>query len=155
MPEWFAFCAAMLYYPAFRNLFYYRIASSCEFLAFLLKRLMPEMDTLFLVAESIGPGLFIEHGFSTIVAAKSVGEQCWIYQQVTIGYKPGQEPPPVIGDRVVISAGAKVIGSCTIGDDSIVGANAVVVKNVPEKCTVAGVPARIIRRDGVRVDEAL
>ena len=145
----------MLYYPAFRNLFYYRIKQSSVILACLLKPLLPEMNTLFVYAERIGPGLYIQHGFSTIITAKSIGEDCWINQQVTIGYNRGGEQAPVIGDRVTITAGAKIIGDCNIGDGSIIGANAVVVKNVPPGCTVVGVPGRIIRRDGVRVDEAL
>jgi serine O-acetyltransferase len=62
---------------------------------------------------------------------------------------------PIIGNNVYIGAGAKILGSITIGDNVIIGANAVVTRNVPPNCTVAGVPARIIKRDGVRVKESL
>ena len=61
----------------------------------------------------------------------------------------------MLGDRVQVGVGARVLGGITIGDGAIIGANAVVVKDVPPNCVVAGVPARIIRRDGVRVDEPL
>ena len=112
------------------------------------------MNTLFIGGKEIGPGLFIQHGFSTIISAKSIGKDCWINQQVTIGYSNVMDCP-VIGDNVTINAGAKVIGKVSIGNNSKVGANAVVVKDVPENCTVVGVPAYIVRRNGMRVNEKL
>ncbi|MGO4574247.1 serine O-acetyltransferase [Microvirga sp. 2TAF3] len=110
--------------------------------------------TLFIRTEDIGPGLFIQHGFSTIIAAKSIGSNCWINQQVTIGYS-NETDAPVIGNNVRITAGAKVIGNVTVGDNVIIGANAVVVKDVPANCTVVGIPAYIVRRDGKKVLEQL
>jgi serine O-acetyltransferase len=97
--------------------------------------------------------LYVHHGFSTIVNAEAVGRNFWVSQQVTIGSGKGGRPS--IGDDVRITAGAKVFGAITIGDRSVIGANAVVLKDVPPDCTVAGVPARIIRRAGIRVDEKL
>lgn len=155
LPAWLAFCWVMLYSPEFRNLFYYRLKRTSTVLSCCLKPFLAEVNTLFIFAGEIGPGLYIQHGFSTIISADKIGEDCWINQQVTIGYTSKSDRSPVIGDRVTINAGAKVLGDLTVGDDSIIGANAVVVKNVPPKCTVVGVPARIIRRDGVRVDEPL
>ena len=99
-------------------------------------------------------GLFIQHGFATIIAAKSIGANCWINQQVTIGYSNNSDAP-TIGNGVSISAGAKVLGDVTIGDYSKIGANAVVVKNVPANCTVVGVPAYIVKQDGVKVQKPL
>lgn len=145
-------------YKEFRNLFYYRIGGCTTFLGKLLFRLSKilykPMDTLFIRTPSIGPGLFIQHGFATTIGAHKIGENCWINQQVTIGHK-GKDNRPTIGNNVRISCGAKVLGELTIGDNSVVGANAVVVKNVPPYCTVAGVPAYIIKRNGLRVNEPL
>lgn len=108
------------------------------------------MNTLFINSDKIGPGLFIQHGFATIIDAKSIGKDCWVNQQVTIGYS-NETDSPKIGDNVVINSGAKVIGNVFVGNNSKVGANAVVVKDVPENCTVVGVPAKIVRKNGVRV----
>lgn len=96
-------------------------------------------------ALEIGGGLFIQHGFATMIAAKSIGENCWINQQVTIGYK-GPGDSPVIGDNVTITCGAKVLGPIHVGNYVVVGANAVVIRDVPDKCVVGGVPARILKQ---------
>lgn len=93
--------------------------------------------------ENIGGGLYFQHGFSTVVAARKIGKNCVINQQVTIGYNG--EYAPVIGDNVVVAAGAIVIGNVCVGNNSIIAAGAVVTKNVNEGETVAGVPARVIR----------
>ena len=70
-----------------------------------------------------------------------------IGQGVTIGGKSGWYEVPVIGDNVEINAGARVLGPVRIGNNVIIGANSVVVKDVPDKCVVAGIPAQIIRKD--------
>jgi len=88
--------------------------------------------------------LFIEHGFSTIISCRKIGKNCYINQQVTIGYSDATNCP-TIGDNVEIKCGAKVIGGITVGDDVIIGANAVVVKDIPPHSIVVGVPARIIK----------
>ena len=92
--------------------------------------------------EHIGGGLVIHHGFSTIVAAKEIGENCKIFQQVTIGYN--EDENPVLEDNVTVCAGAIVIGGVHLHKGAFVGAGAVVVKDVPENTTVVGVPARAI-----------
>ena len=92
--------------------------------------------------EKIGGGFSFQHGFSTIVAAKEIGENCRIFQQVTVGFN-GTEAP-VIGDNVEITAGAIVIGDVYIGDGACIGAGAVVIRNVAENVTVVGVPAHPI-----------
>jgi serine O-acetyltransferase len=143
------FIKLMTYYPEFRNLFYNRVGS----VSVLINFLCPKMNTLFIHTQDIGPGLYIQHGFATIITAKSIGKDCWINQQVTIGFNGADSP--VIKDNVTIRAGAKVIGNVTVGGNSIVGANAVVVKNVPGNSTVVGVPAYIIKRDGIKVKESL
>lgn len=110
----------------------------------------PPMDTLYLDALEIGGGLYIQHGFATMIAAKSIGENCWINQQVTVGYN-GQGEPPVIGDWVMITCGAKVLGNIHIGDHVTVGANAVVIRDVPDHCVVGGVPAKILKHTDLPV----
>lgn len=102
------------------------------------------MKTLDINTKSIGAGLFIQHGYCTIISARSIGKNCWINQGVTIGFKDGSDCP-TIGDSVKITAGAKVLGDVHIGNNVIVGANAVVVKDVPDNCAVAGIPAIVIK----------
>lgn len=99
---------------------------------------------LYINCSDIEGGLFIEHGFSTIIACKHIGKNCWINQQVTIGYSDIKNKP-FIGNDVSIKAGAKIIGGVTIGDDVVIGANAVVVKDIPSHSVVVGVPAKIIK----------
>ncbi|MGN6435059.1 MAG: serine O-acetyltransferase [Agriterribacter sp.] len=146
----YGFAYLMTFYPEFRNLFYKRIGHISK----LISWLCPKMNTLFIFTNDIGPGLFIQHGFATIISAKSIGKNCWINQQVTIGYSNASDCP-TLGDNVKISAGAKIIGNVNMGDNSSAGANSVVVKNVPENCTVVGVPAYIIKRNGIKVKENL
>jgi serine O-acetyltransferase len=139
--------------PEYRNLFYHRLAASKLVLLFLHLLCRP-FPTLFITTKDIGPGLFLQHGFSTIISARKIGKDCWINQQVTIGYV-AEGIGPTLGDNVSVYAGAKVLGNITIGDNSIIGANAVVVKNVPPNCTVVGVPAYIVRRNGIKTKEPL
>lgn len=103
----------------------------------------PKMETLFINTLNIGRRLYIQHGFATIISAKSIGDDCWINQQVTIGYDFDPNPP-IIGNGVRISAGAKVIGQIEVEDNVIIAANAVVVKDVSANEIVGGVPARKI-----------
>ena len=136
-------------YPEFRTLFCYRVAKErrlgVRMLLELAKLCYRPLESLYIVTPAIGPGLFIQHGFSTIIGAKSLGENCWVNQQVTIGFS-SVDDCPTLGDNVSIKAGAIVIGDITIGDNAVVGAGAVVIEDVPPGCTVAGVPARVIRR---------
>ena len=96
-------------------------------------------------------GIFIEHGDCCWISCKEIGENLWINQGATIGYS-NKTDCPIIGNNVSIKAGAKVFGKITIGNNVIIGANAVVNKSVPDNCTVVGVPAKIVRKDGHRVN---
>jgi len=146
----FGFLYLMTFYKEYRNLFYKRVGLIKYFLGFFCR----QMEYLTVHTEDIGPGLFIQHGWGTGVSAKSVGKDCFIAQQVTLGYS-NETDCPIIGDNVEIYTGARIIGKVHIGNNSKVGTNTVVVKDVPENCTVVGVPAYIVKRNGVRVREEL
>ena len=106
----------------------------------------------------IGRGLFIDHGMGVVIGETAViGNNVLLYQGVTLGGTGLQKGKrhPTIGDNVVIGAGAKVLGDITVGDNSYIGANAVVIKDVPPNSTVVGVPGRITRQDGKKMDISL
>lgn len=106
----------------------------------------------------IGKGLFIDHGMGVVVGETAIiGDNVLLYQGVTLGgtgLEKGKRHP-TIGDNVVIGGGAKVLGNITIGDNSYIGANAVVIKDVPANSTVVGVPGRITKQDGKKIDVSL
>lgn len=92
----------------------------------------------------IGYGLKINHGLGTVIGARTkIGNNCLFHHGVTIGGKNNQRP--IIENNVIIYPGAKILGGITIGENSIIGANSVVLKNVPENSKVAGVPMKILR----------
>jgi serine O-acetyltransferase len=98
---------------------------------------------------TIGPGFFIDHGMGVVIGETSeIGADVTLYHGVTLGgtsLEKGKRHP-TIGDRVVIGAGAKVLGAIIIGEDSRIGANAVVVKSVPPNSVVIGVPGQVVKR---------
>jgi len=97
---------------------------------------------------SIGQGVFIDHGMGVVVGETAiVGDYCLIYQNVTLGGTGKQtgKRHPTLGQNVVVGAGAKVLGNINLGDHVRVGAGSVVLRDVPEDCTVVGVPGRIVR----------
>lgn len=89
------------------------------------------------------------HYSCIVISAESIGDNCVIFQGVTIGHSfLGKEPGrPKIGDRCVIFAGAKIFGNITIGNDVVIGANCVVNKNIPDNCIVVGNPCRILKKN--------
>lgn len=91
----------------------------------------------------IGPGLYIPHPVGTVIMATAIGANFHIISAVTIGMR-NEHAFPVIGDNVTIGAGARVLGKITIGDGAQIGANAVVITDVPSRATAVGIPARII-----------
>ena len=104
----------------------------------------------------LGAGLFIDHATGVVIGETAeVGDDVTIYQGVTLGGSGSDtgKRHPTIGDRVIIGAGAKVLGAIKIGDNSRVGANAVVVKEVPSSAVVVGVPGQIISRFGPASDD--
>ena len=137
----------MTYKKEFRNLLQHRLKhpsySVAAIIQFAIARVLwRPMDSLYIYTSDIGGGLYIQHGFATIISAKKIGENCRIYQQVTIGYKGTENP--VLEDNVSVTCGAKVLGGITMHENSLAAAGAVVVKDVPANAIVAGVPAKVI-----------
>lgn len=102
----------------------------------------------------IGEGLFIDHGHGVVIGETAIiGNNVTLYQGVTLGGtgKEQGKRHPTLGDNIMVGAGAKVLGSVTIGNNCKIGAGSVVVKDVPDNCTVVGVPGRIVVRDEVRI----
>lgn len=109
-------------------------------------------------AATIGEGLFIDHGVGVVIGETAeIGKNCTIYQGVTLGGtgKDHGKRHPTLGDNVLVGAGAKVLGPVKIGNNVRIAAGAVVLDNIPDDCTAVGVPARVVRRSGQRVNEAL
>ncbi|QQZ37593.1 serine O-acetyltransferase [Pseudomonas sp. SK2] len=100
----------------------------------------------------IGPGLVIMHGHDIVIgSAVVIGENCKILNGVTLGNKDTESSvnqQPIVGDNVVIGSGAKILGSIVVGDGAKIGANSVIIKDVPSGATVVGVPGRLISIDG-------
>ncbi len=138
------------YVPEYRSVFYFRIGRVLS----LIRILAPGRESLYINMNSakVGKGLVIQHGFSTIVEAHSIGENCQIWHNVTVGTNISHSGnKAIIGNNVKISAGAIVIGNITIGDNVTIGAGSVVVKDIPANCIVVGNPAIIVKQDGKKV----
>ena len=106
----------------------------------------------------IGNRFFIDHGEGVVIGETTIiGDDVLIYQQVTLGGTGNEHGKrhPTIGNNVIIGAGAKVLGNITIGDNTRVGAGSVVVENVPEHCTVVGVPGRVVQQKFMNPDGIL
>ena len=106
----------------------------------------------------IGSRFFIDHGAGVVIGETTIiGDDVLIYQQVTLGGTGNEHGKrhPTIGNGVIIGAGAKVLGNITIGDNTRIGAGSVVVDNVPEHCTVVGIPGRIVQQKFMNPDGIL
>jgi serine O-acetyltransferase len=104
---------------------------------------------------TIGKGLFIDHGMGVVIGETAViGDNCTLYQGVTLGgtgIEKGKRHP-TLGNNVMVGCGAKILGPFTVGDNSKIAAGAVVLSEVPPNSTCVGVPARIVKLEGVRVE---
>ncbi len=148
-------CEVFLY-PSFKVMMHYRAAHRLYkkghyFLArWISQRAARKTGIEIHPGAEIGDGLFIDHGMGVIIGETTIiGNNVTLYQGVTLGGtgKEHGKRHPTIGDNVMISAGAKVLGSFTVGENSKIGAGSVVLEEVPPNCTVVGVPGRIVKRD--------
>ena len=151
-------------YPSFKAIMRHRIAHwlyehKCFFLArWYSQRTVRKTGIEIHPGATIGKGLFIDHGNGVIIGETTIiGDNVTLYQGVTLGGtgKEQGKRHPTIGNNVMIGAGAKVLGPFYIGDNSKVAANAVVLKEIPENCTAVGIPAKVVRREGVKVESDL
>lgn len=153
----------LLLYPGVKAIFFHRIAhvlyrANIPF----FPRLVSEFSR-FLTGIDIHPGakigrrVLLDHGMGLVIGETAeVGDDVLLYQGVTLGGTQTQKVKrhPTLGNRVVVGAGAKVLGNIRIGDDSRIGANSVVIKDVPEGSTVVGIPGKILQ-GGVKRGEEL
>ena len=147
-------------YPSFRVILRYRLAHRLYlkkhyFLArWISQRAARKTGIEIHPGATIGRGLFIDHGSGVIIGETTViGDNVTLYQGVTLG-GTGKEQGnrhPTLEDNVMVSAGAKILGSFTIGENSKIGAGSVVLEEVPPNCTVVGVPGRIVRMGDKKV----
>ena len=142
-------------YPSFKVMLHYRIAHRLYlkkhyFLArWISQRGVRKTGIEIHPGARIGSGFFIDHGSGVIIGETTIiGDNVTLYQGVTLGGtgKEQGQRHPTLGNNIMIGAGAKVLGSCTIGDNCKIGAGSVVLGDVPEGCTVVGVPGRIVKR---------
>ncbi len=107
---------------------------------------------------TIGKGLFIDHGTGVVIGETAeIGDNCILYQGVTLGGtgKGKGKRHPTLGNNVMVGCGAKVLGPFRIGDNVKIAANAVVLEEIPDNSTAVGAPARVVRRNGVKVTQDL
>lgn len=147
-------------YPSFRVILRYRIAHKLYmkhhyFLArWISQRGVRKTGIEIHPGAQIGKGLFIDHGSGVIIGETAIiGDNVTLYQGVTLGGtgKEKGKRHPTLEDNVMVSAGAKILGSFTIGENSKIGAGSVVLAEVPPNCTVVGVPGRIVKMDNKKV----
>lgn len=147
-------------YPSFRVILRYRLAHKLYlkkhyFLArWISQRGARKTGIEIHPGATIGRGLFIDHGSGVIIGETTViGDNVTLYQGVTLGGtgKEQGKRHPTLEDNVMVSAGAKILGSFTIGENSKIGAGSVVLEEVPPNCTVVGVPGRIVKMDNRKV----
>lgn len=145
-------------YPSFRAIMNYRVSHKLYtkghfFLArYLSQRSARRTGIEIHPGATIGRGLFIDHGHGVVIGETAiVGDNVTLYQGVTLGGtgKESGKRHPTIGNNVMISAGAKVLGSFEIGDNCKIGAGSVVLSPVPSNCTVVGIPGRIVKRNNI------
>ena len=152
----------ILSYPGFHAIISHKIAHWLQKRNFrLLARLISQLNRFFTGIEihpgaTIGEGLFIDHGMGVVIGETcEIGDNVTLYQGVTLGGtgKEKGKRHPTIGNNVVVSSGAKVLGSIKIGNNVKIGAGSVVLKDVPDNCTVVGVPGRIVVREGRKIGD--
>ena len=159
-----SFIEILLLYPGLHALIVYRVANQLWRLHIpLVPRWLSQLGRFWTGIEihpgaTIGKKLFIDHGMGVVVGETAIiGDNVLLYHGVTLGGsgKESGKRHPTVGNHVVVGAGAKILGNITIGDNSYIGANAVVIKHVPPNSTVVGIPGRITKQDGEKIELAL
>ena len=147
-------------YPSFKAILHYRVAHKLYkkghyvMARWISQRAVRKTGIEIHPGATIGKGLFIDHGSGVIIGETAeLGDNITLYQGVTLGGtgKEQGKRHPTLKDNVMVSAGAKVIGSFTIGENSKIGAGSVVLEEVPPNCTVVGVPGRVVKRDNIKI----
>ena len=153
----------LLLYPGLHAVIWHRLA---HFLYrhhwFLLARIVSQWSRFWMGIEihpgaKIGKGLFIEHGSGVVIGETTeIGDDCTIYQGATLGGtgKESGKRHPTLGNNVLVGSGARILGPFKVGDNARIASNAVVLEEVPDDATAVGVPARIVRIKGEKVDSA-
>lgn len=152
----------VLLYPSFKVMMHYRLAHKLYvkghyfWARYISQRGVRKTGIEIHPGAQIGKGFFIDHGNGVIIGETTIiGDNVTLYQGVTLGGtgKEHGKRHPTIGNNVMISAGAKVLGSFTIGDNSKIGAGSVVLSEVPPNSTVVGVPGRVVKRNNVALPQ--
>ncbi len=152
----------MLLYPGLHALWMYRIAHwfsnrNHTFIARAISQFAAFVTRIEIhPAAQIGRRLFIDHGHGVVIGETTIiGNDVTLYQGVTLGGtgKDKGKRHPTLGNNVMVGAGAKVLGPFKVGDNTNIAAGAVVLEEIPANCTAVGVPAQVVKRDGIRVDE--
>ena len=152
----------VLLYPSFKVMMHYRLAHKLYvkghyfWARYISQRGVRKTGIEIHPGAQIGKGFFIDHGHGVIIGETTIiGDNVTLYQGVTLGGtgKEHGKRHPTIGNNVMISAGAKVLGSFTIGDNSKIGAGSVVLSEVPPNSTVVGVPGRVVKRNNVALPQ--
>lgn len=145
----------ILLYPGFHAIVYHRIGHFFyKHKLFFISRAISQLARFITGIEihpgaKIGNGLFIDHGMGVVIGETSeVGDNCTIYHQVTLGGtgKDKGKRHPTIGSNVMVGSGSKLLGPIILGDNVRIGANAVVLKDIPSNTTAVGIPAKIVEK---------
>lgn len=151
----------LLTYAGVHAIFFHRISHFLYKIKFMFLARVISQFSRFLTGIEIHPGavigkrLFIDHGMGVVIGETTeIGDDVTIFHQVTLGGtgKDTGKRHPTIEDNVVISAGAKVLGAVVIGEKSKIGANAVILGDMPKNSTAVGIPAKLVRLNGEKVD---
>ncbi len=152
----------VLLYPGFKVMLHYRLAHRLYqkghyfWARWISQRAVRKTGIEIHPGAQIGKGFFIDHGNGVIIGETAIiGDNVTLYQGVTLGGtgKEQGKRHPTIGNNVMISAGAKILGSFTIGDNSKIGAGSVVLEEVPPNSTVVGVPGHVVKRNNQRLPQ--
>ncbi len=150
-------------YPGFHAVLLHRVSHALWNRKFYLFGRMTSHIARFLTGieihpgAKIGKGFFIDHGMGVVIGETAeIGDNCTLYHGVTLGGTSWakEKRHPTLGNNVVVGSGAKILGPFTVGDNSKIGSNSVVVKEVPPNSTVVGVPGRIVFSDGKKPEES-